>query len=72
MKLYRAANPFIWVNPKDPDTLQVFNESIVFRADHPAVIDKPECFVEVTADNTYGVESASAAPGESRNVRGKA
>ena len=68
MKLYRPAAPFVWVNPADPDnpTPQVFNEGLIMRADHPAVIDKPACFVEVTEDNVHGVEQASAAPGEKR------
>ena len=70
MKLYRAAAPFVWVNPADPDnpTPNVFNEGLILRADHPAVLDKPACFVEVTEDDAHGhVEKASAAPGEKRN-----
>ena len=70
MKLYRPAAPFVWINPADPDnpTPQVFNEGLILRADHPAVVDKPLCFVEVTEDNAHGVEQTSANPGEKRNV----
>ena len=72
MKLYRPAAPFVWVNPEDPDAINVFNEGLIFRADHPAVLDKPACFVEVTEDNVHGVEQATSGPGETRNVRRRA
>ena len=70
MKLYRAAAPFVWVNPADPDnpTPNVFTEAVILRADHPAVIDKPACFVEVTESDETRVEQTSANPGEKRNV----
>lgn len=46
-KLYRPANPFMWVDPADPDTAVALNEGMIFDEDHPAVFHKPTCFVEV-------------------------
>jgi hypothetical protein len=70
-RMYRPAAPFVWIDPDDTEaTPNVFHEGLIFRASHPAVKDKPSCFVEITDDNTRGaaaeVEQATAAPGEKR------
>lgn len=70
-KLYRAAAPFVWVDPTgDPSVHKVFHEGIILRGDHPAVLDKPSCFVECDElDVQSRIEQTRANPGELSEAR---
>jgi hypothetical protein len=69
MPNYRAVNPFVYVN-RDGDNI-VIGTDLILTADHPAVQDKRDCFVELdTADVTDGiVETTRKNPGEKRATK---
>lgn len=64
-KLYRVISPFVRHVKGNREMYSVGSD--VFSEDHPAVKANPDCFevVEVRGE----VETATAAPGESRAVK---